>query len=168
MLLNDKCSFNREGIFNVHNWTYTNSHAICPHSYQWRFSVNVWAGIFNDHLIWLYLLTRHPGRWNVSSVLQQELLVILKSVPANIKARIWLQHDGAPAHFNVDVRSALDTTYPGPLIGRGGLVNWPALSHDLSCPDFFFWGHMKNPVYARTVDSDEALVASIAVLAGDK
>ncbi|GFU01871.1 uncharacterized protein TNCV_1523691 [Trichonephila clavipes] len=65
--------------------------------------------------------------------------VLLQSVPANIKARRWFQPDGALAHFREDVRSALDTAYPGRWFGRGG----------------------------PPVDSDEALVARIAVVAGD-
>ncbi|GFT81858.1 uncharacterized protein TNCV_4336941 [Trichonephila clavipes] len=66
--------------------------------------------------------------------------VLLQSVPANIKACMWFQHGAAPTHFHADVRSALDTTYPGLWIGRGGPINWPASSPDLSCLDFFLWG----------------------------
>ncbi|GFX27942.1 uncharacterized protein TNCV_3083631 [Trichonephila clavipes] len=70
---------------------------------------------------------------------------------------MWFQHDVAPAHFSADVRSILDTAYPGRWIGRGGSVNWPVRSPDLSCLDFFLWGHMKSIVYASPVDFDEAL-----------
>ncbi|GFU60264.1 uncharacterized protein TNCV_4249611 [Trichonephila clavipes] len=80
---------------------------------------------------------------------------------------MWFQHDGAPAHFSSDMRCALDTAYPGRWIGRGGPVNWPARSPDLSCLDFFLWGHMKSLVYSSPVDSDEALVVRIAIVAGD-
>ncbi|GFX96423.1 uncharacterized protein TNCV_2055401 [Trichonephila clavipes] len=79
---------------------------------------------------------------------------------------MWFQHDGASAHFSANVRSALDTAYPGRWIGRGGKVNWPASSPDLSFLDFV-WDHMKSIVYTSPVDSDEALVARIAVVAGD-
>ncbi|GFU87504.1 uncharacterized protein TNCV_2446381 [Trichonephila clavipes] len=80
---------------------------------------------------------------------------------------MWFQHDGAPAQFNAVVRKALNTAYPGRLIGRGGPVNWPARSPDLSNLDFFLWGYMKSLVYASSVDSDEALDARIAVVAGE-
>ncbi|GFY06049.1 uncharacterized protein TNCV_3863531 [Trichonephila clavipes] len=82
-------------------------------------------------------------------------------------AGMWFQHDGAPAHFSVDVRSALVTAYIGLWIGRGGPVNWPAHSPDLSYLEFFFWGRMKSLVYTSPVDSDEALVARIVVVAGE-
>ncbi|GFW07541.1 uncharacterized protein TNCV_3916741 [Trichonephila clavipes] len=79
---------------------------------------------------------------------------------------MWFQHDGAPAYFSADERSALDTAYPGRWIGRGGPVNWPAHSPDLSCLYFFLWGK-GSLVYVSPVDSDEALVAKIAVVAGE-
>ncbi|GFY21702.1 hypothetical protein TNCV_1168461 [Trichonephila clavipes] len=34
----------------------------------------------------------------------------------------------------------------------------------LACLDFFLWGHMKSLVYASHIDSDEAVVARIAVV----
>ncbi|GFY35172.1 uncharacterized protein TNCV_5045471 [Trichonephila clavipes] len=67
--------------------------------------------------------------------------------------------------------SEVVTSFGRPLrwrwIGRGGPVNWPARSPDLSCLDFFLWGHMKSLVYSSPVYSNEALVARIAVVAGD-
>ncbi|PRD23095.1 UNVERIFIED_CONTAM: hypothetical protein NCL1_47329 [Trichonephila clavipes] len=78
-----------------------------------------------------------------------------------------VQHDGAPAHFSTDVQSALDTAYPGRWIGRDGPINWLAHSSDLSCLNFFLWGHVKSLVYASPVDSDKALVERITVVAGD-
>ncbi|GFX44214.1 uncharacterized protein TNCV_4120101 [Trichonephila clavipes] len=89
------------------------------------------------------------------------LEILLESVPANIKARIWFQHDGAPAHFSADVRSAVNTAYPGRWIGRDGPVNWLARLPDLSCLDFFLWGHMKSLVYASPVVSDETLLGGL-------
>ncbi|GFV65953.1 uncharacterized protein TNCV_1303441 [Trichonephila clavipes] len=80
---------------------------------------------------------------------------------------MWFQRDGAPAHFSRDVRRVLDTAYPGRWIGWGGPVNWPTRSPDLYCLDFFLWGHMMSLVYASPVDSDEALVARIATVAGE-
>ncbi|GFX39912.1 uncharacterized protein TNCV_2646751 [Trichonephila clavipes] len=73
----------------------------------------------------------------------------------------------APAPFSADVRSALDTSYPERWIGRGGPVNWPARSSDISCLDFLLWGHMKSFVYASSANSYEALVSRIAVVADE-
>ena len=80
---------------------------------------------------------------------------------------MWFQHDGGPAHCSGDVRNNLDVTFGQQWIGRGGPVHWPARSPDLSCLDFYFWGHMKSLVYDTPVDNAEELVARIAVAAGE-
>ncbi|GFU46920.1 uncharacterized protein TNCV_3790051 [Trichonephila clavipes] len=67
--------------------------------------------------------------------LQEAFSFLLQIVPANIKARMWFQLDGASAHFSVDLRNALGTAYPGRWIERGGPVNWPARLSVLSCLD---------------------------------
>ena len=66
VLFSDDAPFTREGIFNTHNahmWAEENSHAIQCHVAQIRFSINVWAGIIEDHNIEPYLLSfRLTGR----------------------------------------------------------------------------------------------------------
>jgi hypothetical protein len=43
-------------------------------------------------------------------------------------------------------------------IGRGGPINWPARSLDLTPMDFFFWGHLKQYVYqAEEIQNEEEL-----------
>ncbi|GFS78149.1 uncharacterized protein TNCV_1107611 [Trichonephila clavipes] len=137
---------------NVHYWTYTNPQTIRLHLYQRHFSVDVWTGIIHNHLIGPYLLPRRLDGRTYLVFLQEVLPVLLQSVPDNIKARMWFQHDGTPAQFSADVRSALDTAYPGQWIGRGGPVSWSKRSPDLSCLDFFLWGHMKSLVYLSPVE----------------
>ncbi|GFY32227.1 uncharacterized protein TNCV_3557351 [Trichonephila clavipes] len=107
------------------------------------------------------------GRRNVSGIPTRIDSSSTPSVPANVKDRMWYQHDAEHAHCSSDVRSALDAAYPGRWIGSGGPVNWPVCLPVLSCIDYFLFGHMKGIVYASPVDSDEALVARIAVVAGD-
>lgn len=46
-----------------------------------------------------------------------------------------------------------------------GPIPWPARLPDLSCLDFFLWGHIKTMVHDTPVDSGEELVAWIAVAA---
>ncbi|PRD26763.1 UNVERIFIED_CONTAM: hypothetical protein NCL1_37224 [Trichonephila clavipes] len=47
---------------------------------------------------------------------------------------MWFQHDEFPAHFSANVRSALDTAYPGRWIGLGGPMYWLTCSLDLLLP----------------------------------
>ncbi|GFS86893.1 uncharacterized protein TNCV_216121 [Trichonephila clavipes] len=80
--------------------------------------------------------------------------------------RFSINHDGAPPHFSRNVRNHLDTVYGQHWIERGGPVPWPPRSPDLSCLDFFFWGHIKSLVYESPVTSAEDLVAHLSVAAG--
>ncbi|GBO08792.1 hypothetical protein AVEN_104567-1 [Araneus ventricosus] len=57
-----------------------------------------------------------------------------------MRSSMWFQHDGAPAHYSIDVRLHLYATYGQQWIGRGGSVLSPARSPDLTCLDYFLWG----------------------------
>lgn len=43
------------------------------------------------------------------------------------------------------------------IISRGGGVNWPSRSCDLTPLDFFFWGYVKSKVYANNPQTTDAL-----------
>ena len=47
-------------------------------------------------------------------------------------------------------------------IGRGGPVQWPPRSPDLTPKDFLIWGKMKCLVYETPIDTPEELVARVA------
>jgi hypothetical protein len=169
ILFTDEASFTRDGILNfrnTHNWSYENPHAILPRGHQQRFSVNVWAGIIADRLIGPYMLPPRLTGNIYLTFLQEVLPDLLDDVPLAVMQRIMFQHDGAPAHFSRDVRQHLDQTYPDAWIGRGGSINWPARSPDLTPLDYFLWGHIKSLVYETPVDTEEDLVARIADACG--
>ena len=70
-----------------------------------------------------------------------------------------VQHDGASAHFALDVREYLNNVFPNRWIGRGGPVQWPPRSPDLSPMDLFIWEEMTCLVYETPIDTPEELVA---------
>ena len=83
-------------------------------------------GIIADHIIGPYLL---PNRLTGEIYLtfpRDMLPTLLDAVPLEIRQVMWLQHDGAPAHFDRNVRNRLNVTYPNRCIGRRGPVPWPA------------------------------------------
>lgn len=81
----------------------------------------------------------------------------MEDVPLATRARMWFQHDGAPAHFSFDARNHLTATFGERWIGRGGPVHWPARSPDLTPCDFFLWGFLKDKIYATPVETREDL-----------
>ena len=87
---------------------------------------------------------------------------MLENVPLQARQRLWFQQDGAPAHFVLDVREYLNNVFPNRWIGRGGPVQWPPHSSDLTPMDFFIWGEMKYLVYETPIDTPEELVAHVA------
>jgi len=62
------------------------------------------------------------------------------------------QHDGAPPHWHLTVRTFLNEHLPNRWIGHAGqndqvFCKWPPRSTDLTVCDFFLWGYMKDRVY---------------------
>jgi hypothetical protein len=78
-----------------------------------------------------------------------------------IRQIMWFQHDGCPAHYSLIARELLNREFNGRWIGRGGLINWPARSPDLTSPDFFLWGYLKDKVYEKIPTTREDMIQRI-------
>ena len=74
----------------------------------------------------------------------------------------WIQHDGAPPHFSVDVGNHLSAAFLGRWIGRGGPIPWPVRSPDLNLLHYFIWEYLKSLVFETPVETDMKLVVRIA------
>ena len=74
----------------------------------------------------------------------------------------WFQQDGAPPHTAKATREFLQTQFPGRLISLYEDNEWPPYSPDLTPPDFFLWGYLKDHIYANPKPRDlEQLKMSI-------
>lgn len=167
IMFSDESSFTREGIFNSRNshvWAQVNPHATYTHAQQRKFRVNMWAGIIDDQIM-IYMLPAHLNGQIYLIFLQEVLPELLENVALGIRRQMWLQHDGAPAHFAVNVRNHLNNAFPNSWIGRGGPIPWPPRSPDLNPLDFGVWGFSKSLVYETPVDTEEELIARIQVAA---
>ena len=130
-------------IINLHNhhlWTTDNPHGMVETSRQQQFSINVWAGIIGDCLLGPILLPQCLNGETYLVILQNTLPPLLKNVPLAIRQRVWLQYNGAPAHFCINVCQHLNNIFPRCWIGRGGPIAWPAWSPDINPLDFYLWG----------------------------
>ncbi len=73
--------------------------------------------------------------------------------------RSWLQQDNARPHVSTNTTSFLGEIFNEHLIS----INlWPPSSPDLSPPDFFLWGYLKNHVYVTVPWNLEELKGNIA------
>ena len=144
MLFTDEAIFTRGDVFytyNLHKWQNENPHIVYQSHHQYRFSVNVWAGIIGNNLVGPYLIpTRLTGDM-YKVFLKQVLPELLDDVPLCIRHQMWFQQDGALEHTSKFVRQDLDHTFPNMWRGRFGPVPWPARSYDLTPLDFYLQSH---------------------------
>lgn len=159
ILWTDEARFTREGVFNSHNmhlWATENPKAMRESSFQHRFSINVWAGVIGDVFLGPHIIEGNLTGPKYLDFLQHNLPQLLDDLTQEQRDNLIFQHDGAPPHFDTDVREWLTENYPT-WIGRGGSVAWPPRSPDLNPLDFFVWGYMKSEVYMTVIQSEEDL-----------
>ncbi|XP_036145999.1 uncharacterized protein LOC118646659 [Monomorium pharaonis] len=164
VMFSDESTFKNNGELNRHNchyWSDVNPHWHRPIDNQNRWSINVWCGIVNGYLIGPYFFDGNVNGENFLAFLRDDLPQLLENVDLQTRQRLWIQLDGAPPHYTRYVRDYLNETYNDRWIGRGGPVAWPARSPDLTSPDFFLWGYLKNVVYEQTPTTRENMIERI-------
>jgi SOS response regulatory protein OraA/RecX len=140
VLFSDEATFHNYGSVNRHNFHYystNNPLFIRPIDRQNQWSLNVWGGIVDRCVIGPYFFDSPLNGNLYLNFIQNNLPVLLEDVSLNVRARLWYQHDGAPAHYSENVRRYLTNEFGNRWIGRGGPASWPPRSPDLTCMDFF-------------------------------
>ena len=62
---------------------------------------------------------------------------------------MWSQQDGATDHTARQSMALLRGLFGGHLISRFSGFNWSSRSPDLTAPEFFIWGYLKERVYVN-------------------
>jgi len=62
---------------------------------------------------------------------------------------LWFQQDGATAHTAGASMALLRDIFGERIISRTSDFNWPPRSPDLTAPDSFLWGYLKERVYVN-------------------
>ncbi|UYV81807.1 hypothetical protein LAZ67_20002509 [Cordylochernes scorpioides] len=79
-----------------------------------------------------------------------ELLVDYNRCDAKIGCKNFsFMQDGAPANYSNIVRTFLNEKFPHKWMGRGGPIDWPVQSPELTLAEFFLWGYLEDKVYHR-------------------
>lgn len=146
----DEATFHLSGKVNKQNvriWGSEKPHAIREHIRDSP-KVNVWCGLLQDKIIGPFFFVEGTITGNV----YQDMLE-LYAIPQldDRQPTIVFQHDGAPPHWSISVRTLLNEVFPGRWIGRGGPLSWPPRSPDITPLDFFLWGYVKDRVYNTAV-----------------
>lgn len=166
VMFSDEATFRSDGSLNRHNshyWSRENPHWMQQIDHQHRWKVNVWCGIVNGYLVGPYFFRGNVRSADYLHLLREEIPILLEDVDLYTRMRMYFQQDGAPPHFAIDVRNYLNEMYPQRWIGRGGPIRWPARSPDLTAPDFYLWGFLKNAVYRERPTTKADMIERIRI-----
>lgn len=158
VLFSDEATFHNTGCVNRHNFHYysiENPRIMRQLDNQHRWSINVWGGIIGEHVVGPHFFNGPLNGQMYLEFLTNNLPALVQNLPPNIQAHMWLQQDGAPAHFSQQVRVLLNNIFENRWIGRGGPIGWPARSPDLTKLDFFLWGYVKDFVYKEPATTQQ-------------
>lgn len=170
IVYSDEATFHVSGKVNRHNcriWGSEKPHAVREHMRDSP-KVNVWCGLFHDRVIGPFFFAEQT----ISGIVYLDMLEnFVMPQLEDLGENVIFQHDGAPAHWSLLVRSFLDQTMPERWIGRNGPIPWPPRSPDITPLDFFLWGFVKDRVYTTKVndlyDLRERISAVIASITPD-
>ena len=144
----------------MHYWSVENPHWLRQVEHQRPWSVNVWCGILGTRIIGPHFIDGNLNGEMYREFLDNILPILLEDVPLQTRMDMWFQQDGCPAHSSNRALEILDRDYPNRWIGRGTILrpapqNWPARSPDLTKPDFFLWGMLKEKCYTEVPTTAE-------------
>lgn len=146
----DECVFHMNGCANRRNmcrWSHENPNELLeiPHKTQ---SCHVWVGVCSRGLVGPFFLDGNVNQITYRVLLEEEVLPAIMDLYHGEQENVIFQQDGAPAHFARSIRAYLNEIFGDNWIGRGGPdLIWPPRSPDLTPPDFFLWGVLKDKVY---------------------
>lgn len=150
----DEACFKLNGHINRHNcvyWAAENPHIIIDKEVNLP-GITVWAAISSEGLIGPFFLDGRVNGERYLNMLQTQFYPLVQH-----HEDFFFQQDGAPPHYATAVREWLNETFTDRWIGRRGPMEWPARSPDLTPPDFFLWGVLKDLVYKQNPTSIQQL-----------
>ncbi|XP_066157759.1 uncharacterized protein [Euwallacea fornicatus] len=162
ILFTDEASFTKDGVFNSrnnHKWSEENPRETVVTQSQNKFKINFWVGILGTKILGPVELPQNLNGGHYLNFLTHQLPEVLEHIDLQTRRKMWLMHDGAPAHYSRNVRTHLNNTFPTKWIGRGydAPQKWPPRSPDLNPLDFFLWGNVKEKVYSRPIPNENFL-----------
>ena len=95
------------------------------------------------------MLEQNVDRHSYLQLQSSYLPGLLENVDLATRERMWLQHDGASSHYALIVRAFLNDHNNNRFIALSGPVAWPPCSPDLTSPDFYLWGYLKNVIFSQ-------------------
>lgn len=155
VFFSDEAWFHKTGYINANNYRFWCSEN--PHIYRETSlhpeKIGVWCALSRKRIIGPIFFTS-----TVNTEVYKDIITQFISQLEVEERRCWFQQDGAPAHTASETLEFLGEFFDERLISKG---IWPPRSPDLSPPDFFLWGHLKNRVFRAPVHNLEDLKSRI-------
>jgi hypothetical protein len=156
LYFSDEAWFHLDGYVNSQNsriWSTDNPHAIYEKPLYAQ-KIGVWCAISRIKIIGPIFFTDTVTSDVYRAIIQQFIALLEPS-----DRYCWFQQDGATAHTATATMSELKEFFDDRIVSRG---LWPPRSPDLTPPDYFLWGHLKNKVYANRPRTIEELKSNIS------
>ena len=143
----DEATFHVNGSVTRHNsfvYSYENPHALSVQPMRSP-SIMCWSMVSPKLGIIFHIAETTMNGERYKDILTTKVVPHLNQ---RRNQNLLYQQDGAPAHYAVIVRELLNKELNGRWIGRGGHIEWPPRSPDLSVNDFWLWGDIRNRLYS--------------------
>ena len=118
----------------------------------------VWCGLWRDHVLGPSFFNSMVTGENYLQMLKEDFIPQLNFIGEGRPD--YFMQDGAPSHYAAAVRHWLDENFEH-WIGRRGTIEWAPRSPDLNPMDYYFWGHLKQLVYAVRIEDIDHLRSRI-------
>lgn len=164
ILWSDESNFCNKGLFNrknTHHWSRENPKLARPCNPQNRFSVNVWCGLIGNKIVGPRFYQGSLTGARYFQMITEILTEFLDDLNLEERQQCYFQQDGAPAHNVRQVDQLLQNFFNDRYLSTNGPVRMPPRSPDINPLDFYFWGDLKDVVYARQYDTLQALQQGI-------
>lgn len=167
IIFSDEAHFWLNGYVNKQNcriWADTNPHEV--HQKQLHpEKVTVWCGFWSGGIIGPYFFENENGSSiTVNGERYREMInnFLWTKLDGMDTDDMWFQQDGATCHTARATLDLLHQRFGDRVISRGGNVDWPPRSCDITPLDYFLWGYLKSRVYANKPESLDDLKVNIA------
>lgn len=154
LIMSDEAHFHLNGYVNKQNcriWGTENPFSLCE-SPSHPSRLTVWCGIWAGGVLGPYFFEDDDERTvtvNGDEYRKMINIFLAPQLKAQKLVNMWFQQDGATCHTAKATMAILKSLFPGRLISKSGEIGWPPRSPDLTAPDFFLWGYLKDIVYCN-------------------
>lgn len=152
LLMTDEAHFHLSGYVNKQNcrlWGTENPRAIHQHQSH-PIRCTVWCGVMATKIIGPYFFENEDETPEmVSGASYRTMIDNFLRPMVEQHPNLWFQQDGATAHTARQTMDMLREIFGERIISKNSDFPWPPRSPDLTAPDFFLWGYLKDKVYVN-------------------